>query len=78
MQIDSTTVDVDNVIQRIQAIRRGELPQDAVSTEELRAAVEAQRNAFAGSAKSAAGEKAPARKTVGKSTLILPGMDDLL
>ena len=41
-QIDSTTVDVDDIINRIQAVRRGELPEDSVSIEELRAAVTAQ------------------------------------
>lgn len=80
MQIDPTTVDVDSVIQRIQAIRRGELPQDAVSTAELRAAVEAQRQAFAAGAKSAATPSgaAPARKGVGKTQLVIPGLNDLL
>jgi hypothetical protein len=77
-KIDPSTVDVDNVIARIQAVRRGELPADNVSIEELRAAVEAQRNAFAAGIGAASTRAAPARKTVGKSTLILPGLDDLL
>ena len=46
-QLDPTTVDIDDVIRRIQAVRRGELPDDAVSIEELRAAVQAQRSRFA-------------------------------
>lgn len=78
MQIDPTTVDVDSVIQRIQAIRRGELPQDAVSTAELRAAVEAQRQAFAASTKAAGAKAAPVRKGVGNAPLVIPGLNDLL
>ena len=73
--IDPTTVDVDDVIRRIQAVRRGELPQDAVSTEELRAAVEAQRLVFSTSGQR---EAAPEKKTVSGKRLILPGLDDLL
>lgn len=46
MQIDPTTVDVNDVIRRVQAVRRGELPDNAVTIEELRAAVEATRTAF--------------------------------
>lgn len=83
MQIDPTTVDVGDVIRRIQAMRRGELPADSVSVEELRAAIEAQRQNYAqtgkASARAAAGEgAAPTRKTIGKAALVIPGLDDLL
>lgn len=75
MQIDSTTVDVEDVIRRVQAVRRGELPDDAVSVEELRAAVNAQRCAFAAGAAVVPGTQssgvAPkARKTVPKTGIV--------
>lgn len=66
-QIDPTTIDVDDVIRRIQAVRRGELPEDSVSIEELRAAVEAQRRAY--SAVSTATKAPVEKKKVGKTQL---------
>lgn len=71
MQIDPTTVDVEDVIRRVQAVRRGELPDSAVSVEELRAAVNAQRIAFSATAvvpgTSSSGAAPRARKTVPKA-----------
>ena len=72
MQIDPTTVNVDDVIARLQAVRRGELPDDAVSIEELRAAVNAQRAAFSSSSavvpgNTSSGVAPKARKTVPKT-----------
>ena len=42
-KIDPTMVDVDAIIDRIKRVQAGELPKDNVSIEELRAAIEAQR-----------------------------------
>lgn len=76
-QIDPTTVDVENVIARIQAVRRGELPEDAVSVEELRAAIQAQRNRYSQSAVTTtttpSGEK---KAVVKKSGLVIPNLDN--
>lgn len=74
MQIDETTVDVENVIQRIQAVRRGELPKDAVSVEELRAAIEAQRRRFSlpsATAPDTSGADKPAAKRSAKPKIQL-------
>lgn len=53
-----TQVDLDELTSRILAIRRGELPADAVTAEELRAAIQIQRERF-----KAGGEKAAAKKS---------------
>lgn len=64
--IDETTVDVEDVIRRIQAVHRGEMPEGSVSIEELRAALAAQRKRFAGgmSTGTASDASAPERKRV--------------
>lgn len=75
-QIDPSTVDVDNIISRIQAVRRGELPDDAVSIEELRAAIEAQRSNFRNSANAVATKaEGKTAKSSGKKTIIVPDLD---
>lgn len=72
--IDPTTVDVEDVINRIQAVRRGEMPEDAVSVEELRAAIESQRRRFSLPATVPADPNAKATKS--RSTgLIVPNFD---
>lgn len=55
------TVDLDAITQKVLAIRRGELPPDAVTTEELRAAIAQQREVFA------AGAQAKAAKATAKA-----------
>lgn len=71
-QIDETSVDVEDVIRRIQAVRRGELPEDAVSVEELRAALAAQRKRFAGGMSDASSATpAPERKRVSTKTKLI-------
>ena len=71
-QIDETTVDVEDVIRRIQAVRRGELPEDAVSVEELRAALSAQRKRFAGGmSDGSTSAPAPERKRVSTKTKLI-------
>lgn len=73
-QIDPSTVDVDDVIRRIQAARRGELPADSVSIEELRAAVEAQRRRFATGV--GRNETPPEKKKIStKTKIIVPDLD---
>lgn len=69
-QIDPTTVDVEDVIRRIQAIRRGE-DVPPVPIEELRAALMAQRQRFATpTVNPETGEaKTPQRKTAAKVQL---------
>lgn len=42
----TTEINIDDLRQRVLAVRRGELPPDAVSVTELRAAIEAQRTKF--------------------------------
>ena len=76
-QIDSTTVDVDDIINRIQAVRRGELPEDSVSIEELRAAVTAQRQRFSTSAVKPVSETTPAGTPRSKKStpLVVPKLD---
>lgn len=77
-QIDETTVDVDDVIRRIQAVRRGELPDGSVSIEELRAALQAQRNRFASGAIAGASERAaPERKKVSTKTKLIVDLGGL-
>ena len=77
-QIDETTVDVEDVIRRIQAVRRGELPQDAVTTEELRKAVEAQRRRYAsGGTPSSDAKQAETKRVSTKKQLIIPDLGDL-
>lgn len=74
--IDPTTVDVDDIIARIQAVRRGELPDDSVSVEELRAAIQAQRQRFTASAAGTAvapGEAKPKKARAGG--IIVPNLD---
>ncbi len=60
--IDPTTVDVAAVMLKIQQVERGELPEDAVSIEELRAAIEAQRRGYQTEATEAAPKKASSKK----------------
>lgn len=74
-QIDPTTVDVDNVIERIQAIRRGELPADNVSVEELRAALAAQRQRFTATAQAPRIEGEAKPKKVKSGGLIVPTLN---
>lgn len=77
-QLDPTTVDIDDVIRRIQAVRRGELPGDAVSIEELRAAVQAQRSRFATTGQAATSSDTTAAGTPKRkkaSTLVVPNLD---
>ena len=71
-QIDPTTVDVNDVIARIQAVRRGELPEDAVSIDELRAALQAQRDRFRKTAEPAASGDKPVRASAKKITIAVP------
>lgn len=73
-QIDPTTVNVDELIQRIQAVRRGELPSDAVSIDELRAALEAQRQRFSTSAK-AAESTVKAKGSSTRRSIVVPTFD---
>lgn len=76
-QINLESVDVDDVIRRIQATARGELPPDSVSVEELRAAIEAQRRSFSAAANPPAtsATQPPTRKKAPKSGLIVPDLD---
>lgn len=77
-QLDPTTVDIDDVIRRIQAVRRGELPDDAVSIEELRAAVQAQRSRFASTGQAATASDTTAAGTPKRKkapTLVVPNLD---
>lgn len=58
-------VDLQELTERILAINRGELPEDAVTTEELRAALNAQRDRFAKGAlppTAASGARSPSSK----------------
>jgi hypothetical protein len=57
-----TTTDTTDLVSRVLAIRRGELPQDAVTIEELRAAVAAQRKRFSDGAEAAATKKASGKR----------------
>ena len=77
-QLDPTTVDIDDVIRRIQAVRRGELPNDAVSIEELRAAVQAQRSRFATTDQAATARDTTAAGTPKRKktpALVVPNLD---
>lgn len=76
-QIDPSTVDVELVIERIQAIRRGELPAESVSIEELRAAVAAQRMRFAAGASVSIDKPAEKKRVSNKTNLIVPDLGDL-
>ena len=78
-QIDQTTVDIDDVIARVQAVRRGELPESSVSIEELRAAIEAQRQRFTQGAAAPStdsdGNPAPAKRVKKASALVIPNIN---
>ena len=78
-QIDPTTIDVDDVISRIQAVRRGELPESAVSIEELRGAIEAQRRRFSQGAAApevdAEGNPTPAKRVKKATALVIPNIN---
>ena len=77
-QIDATSIDIDDVIRRIQAVRRGELPETAVTIEELRAAVQAQRSRFVQTGVAASsGDTTSAGTPKRKKTpaLVVPNLD---
>lgn len=66
--IDETTVDVQAVMKKIQDVKNGLLPEDAISTEELRAALAKQRASYGNEAvegATKAAKKASSKKAAG-------------
>lgn len=62
----TTPIDLDELANRVLAIRRGELPADAVTDDELRAAIQQQRERFKASAEKATKRASPAKKSTAR------------